>query len=202
MKSIVVALVLVGCAAHEEAPLETPAPHGYSHVAKAKADPFAADRARANAELDTVTADEMKRSAPGVAPSTTVEIKKPPPEASRPDPFEEHKKQCRATVTERTNAALATLRDYDSSKAQITTKCKALEPKCLFNGSRHVIGCKGMSADDANFVESVCAVLPQVVAIDESKDCFDVDRPVLIVHYGDGSSSDVKQRWLAELKAQ
>ncbi|SRR5258708_15580453 len=199
--TILVSLVLSACAAHEELPVTTPAPHGYSHAAKPKSDPWEASRAQAGAALDADAALEKARSAPGVAPSATVAIANPPPLDAMPDRFAEHKKECSASFSSRMDHALQELRSFDESKASIAAKCAVLEPRCIMTGDRHVLGCKGVSADDASFVETVCAILPAIVAIDESEKCVDVDEPVLTVRYGD-TPAKVKQEWLAVLKAK
>lgn len=110
-----------------------------------------------------------------------------------------HVVDCHRSMPDRMSAALEELHRFDAMKAKIATRCKALEPHCLITPARHAVACTGLGADDTQFVDSVCMVLPQVVAIDESKECRDVDVPVLEVRFGDFPTA-IRQQWLTELK--
>lgn len=200
---ILALLLLAGCAAEEttEPPATTAHAHGYRHHAQPnpdERDTSANDQARATQQTNDEMAREASRAHPTATASPTA-VSSAAPQADQPDPWIQHQKTCRASFGDRMNTALADLRSFDSSKTQIVARCKSLEPKCVLTGDRHVLGCKGVTTDDASFVESVCTVLPQVVAIDESKDCSDVDKPVLQVRYGTTSTA-TKQAWLDELK--
>lgn len=96
-----------------------------------------------------------------------------------------HDDECRASYPARKAQATADLAALPAGKAKLEQRCKVLLPACVLNRDRHVLGCHGVTGDDVNFVESVCAIFPLVVAFDESGECADVDEPELVVHLGD-----------------
>jgi hypothetical protein len=68
--------------------------------------------------------------------------------------------------------------------AQTTNRCRALQGHCAISGSSSA--CAGVSRDDANFFDSVCMSLPatdQMVLIDESRGCDDIDPVPLRVSF-------------------
>ncbi len=63
-----------------------------------------------------------------------------------------------------------------TKKAQIESRCRGLQSHCAIAGTRSA--CAGVSADDAQFFESICVALPygdQIPVVDETSDCADVD---------------------------
>lgn len=87
-----------------------------------------------------------------------------------------HRAECAASFPKRLGDAKALLPQVAFKKATIVNRCRALQLRCAISNGQSA--CAGVSADDAQFFESLCMSLPyadQITMIDETHDCDDVD---------------------------
>lgn len=95
---------------------------------------------------------------------------------------QQHADECKATYAKRLKDAQVELAQVALKKAQITGRCRRIQPACTIIG--RTVACRGVSADDVSFYEETCmnlAYADQIVLIDESEECADVDAVTLRV---------------------
>lgn len=109
-----------------------------------------------------------------------------------------HRDECAGTFAARLAKAQQEIPQFAPTKAKIQARCSTITPKCTLVG--RISACRGVTDEEKDFFDNYCRSWPQVLAIDESEQCGDVD-PIALEIYFSMSAKDLATISAAKLPA-
>lgn len=100
-----------------------------------------------------------------------------------------HREECAASFGTRVAAVKAQLATFEKVKLGVKLRCAQLAKSCTIAGNG-TFACHGLQPDDVRAFGAVCVPYPNVIVVDGSDDCADVDLPSLRVTF-DADDEDI-----------